>query len=115
MLSLSLKTSRRASLRELLIHVVNTIGITHSAYRPDPYLLGAKRCGADPSRCLVVEDAPAGVRSGSAAGCKTLGLLTSHSREQVEAASPTFIVKDLSSVIMKIAENGGVDVIFKAN
>lgn len=80
---------------------------------PDPYLLGAKRCGVDPARCLVVEDAPAGVRSGNAAGCQTLALLTSHSRAQVEAASPTFIVKDLSSVTMKIAENGGVDVTIK--
>lgn len=46
---------------------------------------------------LVFEDAPSGIRSGRAAGCKTVGLLTTHSREQVEAAQPDFIVKDLSS------------------
>ncbi|GJE84272.1 phosphatase [Phanerochaete sordida] len=80
---------------------------------PDPYLLGAKRCGVDPKRCLVVEDAPAGVRSGNTAGCKTLALLTSHTRAQVEAASPTFIAKDLSSVSMTISANGGVDVTIK--
>ncbi|KZT13020.1 phosphatase [Laetiporus sulphureus 93-53] len=73
---------------------------------PDPYLLGAKLCGVDPRRCLVVEDAPAGVRSGRAAGCRTLGLLTSHTREQVEAAKPDFLVKDLSSVTMKNTEKG---------
>ncbi|KAI0787051.1 phosphatase [Irpex lacteus] len=78
---------------------------------PDPYLLGAKLLGVDPSRCLVVEDAPAGITSGRAAGCKTLALITSHTREQVEKASPDYIVKDLSSVTMKLAENGGVDVI----
>lgn len=50
----------------------------------------------DPKKCLVVEDAPAGVRSGRAAGCKTLALLTSHTREQIEAAQPDFVVKDLS-------------------
>lgn len=64
--------------------------------RPDPYLLGAKLLGVDPSRCLVVEDAPAGITSGRAAGCKTLALITSHTREQVEKASPDYIVKDLS-------------------
>ncbi|KAI0050236.1 phosphatase [Auriscalpium vulgare] len=73
---------------------------------PDPYLLGAKRCGVSPENCLVVEDAPAGVRSGNSAGCKTLALLTTHSREQVEAAQPTFLVKDLSSVTMKIDDTG---------
>ncbi|KAI0089136.1 phosphatase [Irpex rosettiformis] len=77
---------------------------------PDPYLLGAKRCGVDPSRCLVVEDAPAGIISGRTAGCKTLGVLTSHTREQVEAAQADFVVKNLTSVSMKLAENGGVDV-----
>ncbi|EJF62813.1 phosphatase [Dichomitus squalens] len=73
---------------------------------PDPYLLGAKRAGVDPTRCLVVEDAPAGVRSGQAAGCKTLGLITSHSREQMEAVKPDWLVPNLASVSMKPTENG---------
>jgi beta-phosphoglucomutase-like phosphatase (HAD superfamily) len=46
---------------------------------------------------LVFEDAPSGIRSGRAAGCKTVGLLTTHSREQIESAQPDFIVKDLSA------------------
>ncbi|RPD66747.1 phosphatase [Lentinus tigrinus ALCF2SS1-7] len=73
---------------------------------PDPYLLGAKRAGVDPARCLVVEDAPAGVRSGRAAGCKTLGLITSHTREQLEEAQPDYLVSNLSKVTMKPTENG---------
>ncbi|ETW83734.1 hypothetical protein HETIRDRAFT_47108 [Heterobasidion irregulare TC 32-1] len=76
--------------------------------QPDPYLLGAKRCGVDPKNCLclVVEDAPAGVRSGQAAGCKTLGLITSHTREQMLAVNPDFLVDNLASVTMKRAEKG---------
>ncbi|KAI0921636.1 hypothetical protein AcW1_004445 [Taiwanofungus camphoratus] len=70
--------------------------VTKGKPEPDPYLLGAKKCGVDPTRCLVVEDAPSGVRSGKAAGCKTLALLTSHSRAQVEASQADFIVKNLS-------------------
>ncbi|KAJ7240335.1 HAD-like domain-containing protein [Mycena haematopus] len=58
---------------------------------PDPYLLGAEKCGVKPENCVVFEDAPAGVRSGQAAGCKTIGFLTSHSREQMEAANQTFL------------------------
>ncbi|KAJ7178955.1 phosphatase [Mycena filopes] len=74
---------------------------------PDPYLLGAKLCGVDPKNCSVAlssEDAPAGVRSGAAAGCKTIGLLTSHSRAQMEASKPDF--PRMYSVTYKRTEHG---------
>lgn len=41
---------------------------------PEPYLLAAERLGVDPTECLVVEDAPNGVKSGVAAGCHTVGI-----------------------------------------
>ncbi|KAG8839264.1 hypothetical protein FRB91_007115, partial [Serendipita sp. 411] len=46
--------------------------VTRGKPDPEPYLIGAKLCGVDPSRCLVVEDAPNGIRSGKAAGAKVL-------------------------------------------
>ncbi len=36
---------------------------------PEPYLLGAERLGVSPDRCLVFEDAPAGIESALRAGC----------------------------------------------
>lgn len=36
---------------------------------PEPYLLGAVRLGVSPARCLVFEDAPAGIESALRAGC----------------------------------------------
>jgi sugar-phosphatase len=45
---------------------------------PAPYLMGAKLLGFPPERCLVVEDAPAGVLSAKAAGCAVIGVLTTH-------------------------------------
>jgi sugar-phosphatase len=46
------------------------------AGKPDPegFLLGASRLGVLPERCLVVEDAPAGVQAGHAAGALVLGI-----------------------------------------
>ena len=46
------------------------------AGKPDPegYLLAARKLGADPRRCLVVEDAEAGVAAGRAAGAVVAGL-----------------------------------------
>lgn len=39
---------------------------------PDPYLLGAEMLKLSPADCVVVEDAPAGVLSGLAAGCAVI-------------------------------------------
>jgi HAD superfamily hydrolase (TIGR01509 family) len=36
---------------------------------PDPYLMGAKALGVDPSYCVAIEDSPTGARSAYAAGC----------------------------------------------
>lgn len=45
-----------------------------SAGKPDPgcYLLAAERLGVDPSRCIVVEDVPAGLKAGRAAGARVV-------------------------------------------
>jgi sugar-phosphatase len=45
---------------------------------PAPYLLAAHQLGVEPRRCLVVEDAPAGVAAGLASGALVLGIATSH-------------------------------------
>ncbi|MGW7411739.1 HAD family hydrolase [Streptomyces sp. NPDC054863] len=44
----------------------------------DCFLLAASRLGVPPGACLVVEDAPAGVRAGRRAGCTVVGLTTTH-------------------------------------
>jgi len=41
---------------------------------PAPYLLGAQRLGLLPQKCLVIEDAPAGVASAVAAGMRCLAV-----------------------------------------
>ncbi|KAF9076852.1 HAD-like domain-containing protein [Rhodocollybia butyracea] len=77
---------------------------------PDPYLLGAEKCGVKPKNCVVLEDAPAGIQSGKSAGCRTIGLLTTHTRAQMEAVKPDFLVLNMASVSFKISDNGGLDV-----
>ena len=48
------------------------------AGKPDPagYLCAAALLGVDPAHCLVLEDAPAGVEAGLAAGMTVIGVLT---------------------------------------
>ncbi|MCJ7858153.1 HAD-IA family hydrolase [Corynebacterium kalidii] len=55
--------------------------------KPDPqgYRAAARRLGVDPADCLVLEDAPAGLGAGRAAGGRVLAVATSHPRAQLEA------------------------------
>jgi sugar-phosphatase len=56
--------------------------------KPDPegYLLAARELGAEPSECVVLEDAPAGVQAGRAAGMRVVGVLTTHAPDALAGA-----------------------------
>jgi HAD superfamily hydrolase (TIGR01509 family) len=43
--------------------------VRHPKPDPESYLTAAARLGVSPGRCVVIEDSPAGIRSGLAAGC----------------------------------------------
>ena len=68
--------------------VVTADDVTHGKPDPSPFLLGARRLGVDPARCLVVEDAPAGITAARAAGCAVLAVTGTHSAEDLAAADP---------------------------
>ncbi|WP_143087238.1 HAD-IA family hydrolase [Geodermatophilus ruber] len=58
--------------------LVDTEAVTRGKPDPEGYLLAARLLGVDPASCLVVEDAPAGVEAGLAAGMRVLALATTH-------------------------------------
>ncbi|WP_030242802.1 HAD family hydrolase [Streptomyces sp. NRRL S-350] len=75
-----------ASHRHVIDIVLRSLGAHHFAFTiggdevprtkpfPDPYLEAARRLGAEPARCVVVEDTPTGVRAGEAAGCPVVAV-----------------------------------------
>jgi mannitol-1-/sugar-/sorbitol-6-phosphatase len=65
---------------------------------PEPYRRGAELLGVQPQDCLVFEDAPSGVRAGIAAGCRVLGVLGTHTAEELRAAGANWIVSSLTKV-----------------
>ncbi|KAI4616027.1 hypothetical protein J4E83_006696 [Alternaria metachromatica] len=69
---------------------------------PAPYQMGAKKLGLPENRSsiIVFEDAPAGVKSGKAAGFVVVGLYTTHTLEQLIEAGADYIVKDMCSVTL---------------
>jgi HAD superfamily hydrolase (TIGR01509 family) len=72
----------------------------HDVHRgkPDPevFELAAERLGASPDRCVVIEDAPAGVEAAHRAGMKAVALLsTGRRREDFTAVAPERLVGSL--------------------
>lgn len=66
--------------------LVTAEDVTAGKPDPAPYKLAAERLGFLPELCLAVEDAPPGLASARAAGCRTLALLTTHKAEQLIGA-----------------------------
>ncbi|KAJ7785748.1 HAD-like domain-containing protein, partial [Mycena metata] len=85
------------------VGIVTSNDVLHGKPHPAPYLAGAVKCGADPTTCLVVEDAISGIQSGKAAGASVLAVCTSTSRDKImnSGANPDFIVTDLTRVSVR--------------
>lgn len=83
--------------------MVTSADVAHGKPDPEPYLLAARTLGIDPSRCLVVEDAPAGVRSARAAGCTVIGVGGTHDRADLDA---DLQVDTLDQLTVTLAEGG---------
>lgn len=68
--------------------------------KPDPeaYLTAAARLGVEPSRCLAIEDSPAGVASAEAAGCVVLAV---QNQVPLAGAPGRTVLDDLASVTVE--------------
>jgi sugar-phosphatase len=102
----NLATARlRASQLAFAVDRLLVTGDEVHAGKPDPapYAAGAAALGLEPADCLVVEDAPAGIVSGVAAGARTLALTTTVTREELTAAD--VVVADLTAVrVLSVAD-----------
>jgi beta-phosphoglucomutase len=75
---------------------VNGLEVEHKKPDPEIFLLAAERLNVPARDCLVVEDAPNGIRAGKAAGARCLGLTSSFDAETLHAAGADWIVSDLA-------------------
>jgi sugar-phosphatase len=71
---------------------------------PEPYRRGAELLGLRPEECLVVEDAPSGVGAGLAAGSRVLGVLGTHTAQDLAEAQ--WIVRSLEGVVVTVDADG---------
>lgn len=67
---------------------------------PEGYLLAADRLGLLPADCVVVEDAPAGIQAGRAAGMRVVAVASALSRQALSQAD--VVVQHLSDIRLQI-------------
>ena len=77
---------------------VTSSDITNGKPAPDPYLKGAEVLGFAAQDCVVVEDAPAGVHSGKAAGPRVIALCTTVAAQELWAAGADWVVRDCAAI-----------------
>jgi HAD superfamily hydrolase (TIGR01509 family) len=66
--------------------------------KPDPeiYIKTVAALGLEPEMCVVFEDSLSGVEAGKRAGCKVVGLATTHTAE--ELSSTKLVINDFSEI-----------------
>lgn len=79
--------------------IVSGEEVPHKKPSPDIYLETARRIGAEPADCVVIEDAVNGVMAAKAAGMVCVAVTNSFSREQLAEAGADHVVCGLSEIL----------------
>jgi len=87
-------------------HLVTATDVRHGKPHPEPYLKGAQILGIPADDCLVIEDAPAGIRAGKAAGARVLALRTTASDAELQQAGADWIADDCAELFLESSVAG---------
>jgi len=78
--------------------IVDASMIKRGKPNPEIYLTAAARVGVPPNRCVVFEDAFAGIEAGVGAGMVVMAVATSHTRAELETTGASLIVDDFTDL-----------------
>jgi sugar-phosphatase len=78
--------------------LITSNDITHGKPHPEPYLKGAAVLGFPPAECIVLEDVPAGVRAGKAAGAKVIAFKTTVEDKVLREAGADWILNNCANI-----------------
>jgi mannitol-1-/sugar-/sorbitol-6-phosphatase len=94
--------------------MVTSNDIVNGKPSPEPYLKGAELLGLAAADCVVVEDAPAGIRSGKAAGTRVIALQTTERDSLLREAGADWIVNTCASVnVAGEARDGNITLVLQ--
>ncbi|HET6180321.1 MAG TPA: HAD family hydrolase [Candidatus Sulfotelmatobacter sp.] len=78
--------------------MITSNDITHGKPHPDPYLKGAAILGFPAEECIVLEDVPAGIRSGKAAGARVIAFTTTVQESALREAGADWVISNCSDI-----------------
>jgi mannitol-1-/sugar-/sorbitol-6-phosphatase len=81
-------------------HLITSNDITHGKPHPEPYVKAAATLGFTAGECVVVEDAPAGIRSGKAAGAKVIAFKTTAPVSDLQRAGADWILSNCANILL---------------
>ncbi|HXM64812.1 MAG TPA: HAD family hydrolase [Terriglobales bacterium] len=87
--------------------LVTSSDIKNGKPDPEPYLKGASFLGVSANDCVVVEDAPAGIRAGTAAGARVIACRTTAAELELKDAGADWIVDNCKSISVSPASANG--------
>ena len=93
--------------------IISAEMVTKGKPDPEPYRRGAELVKALPVDCIVVEDAPSGIRAGVSAGCRVLGVEGTHAAAQLREAGASWVVASLEQVTAK-TRGGTIELTLRA-
>ncbi|MBO9639291.1 HAD family hydrolase [Siphonobacter aquaeclarae] len=73
----------KVPIRDLMGSVLASEDVQRHKPDPEVYLTSARNLGVSPDRCLVFEDSFSGITAARNAGMKVVGVLTSHTKEEL--------------------------------
>ena len=85
---------------------VTATDVVNGKPHPEPFLKAAKILGVVPNDCVVVEDAPAGIRAGKAAGARVIAFPTTSEARLLRDAGADWVVKNCSKISVAGRERG---------
>jgi len=87
--------------------LITSSDITNGKPHPEPYLKAANLLAVDATNCIVLEDAPAGIRSGKAAGARVIAFKTTAPDPALLAAGANWIVNNCADLrLLSVSHNG---------
>jgi sugar-phosphatase len=78
--------------------LVTSSDVTNGKPHPEPYLKAAAALGYAATECVVVDDAPAGIRAGKAAGAKVIAFPTTCDVNFLWDAGANWVIKNCSQI-----------------
>jgi sugar-phosphatase len=85
-------------------YIISADDVTQGKPAPQPYLMGANKLEVPVDQCVVVEDAPIGVKAGKAAGMRVIGIASTHPHKELLDVGVDFLVESLAKI--QISGNG---------